>query len=114
MAELEVTQIVAGIEALFTENNHFVFWYDDKGEFRDNISEISEQLEQPVIVMNARDQFKTKLELTAMESRGESALVYSPAPQPALENNLLADFFTKQHFSKKWGNLKFSVCYKRW
>lgn len=99
MAELELSKIITGISSLFTESNHFVFWYDDKGEFRDNIAEISAQLSKPVIVMNAREQFKTKLKLTAMERRGESALVYSPAPRPALENNLLADLL---YYSKTY------------
>lgn len=99
MAELELTQIVEGISTLFTESNHFVFWYDDHGDFRENIPAISEQLNQPVIVMNARDQFKTKLKLTEMQHNGESALVYSPAPRPELANDFLADF---HYYSKSY------------
>lgn len=99
MAELELTQIVSGIEALFTEDNHFVFWYDETGDFRENIPEITAQLDQPVVVMNARDQFKTKLLLTEMQRDGKSALVYSPAPRPSLGHNLLADFL---YYSKTY------------
>lgn len=99
MADLELTQIVSGIEALFTDDNHFVFWYDETGDFRENIPEIAKQLSQPVVVMNARDQFKTKLELTEMQREGKSALVYSPAPRPSLEHNLLVDF---SYYSKTY------------
>lgn len=99
MAELELTQIVSGIEALFTEDNHFVFWYDETGDFRENIPEITAQLDQPVVVMNARDQFKTKLALTEMQRAGKSALVYSPAPRPSTAHNLLQDFL---YYSKTY------------
>ncbi|WP_461213060.1 BREX-1 system phosphatase PglZ type A [Lacticaseibacillus sp. GG6-2] len=92
MAELELAQVVTGIEALFTESNHFVFWYDEQGDFKDNIPAIADQLEQKVIVMNEGTQFATKLQLTTLEREGQSALVYSPAPRPAIELNLLEDF----------------------
>lgn len=99
MAELELTQVVSGIEALFTEDNHFVFWYDETGSFHENIAEITQQLHEPVVIMNARDQFQTKLELTEMQRQGKSALVYSPAPKPSLAQNLLADFL---YYSKTY------------
>lgn len=99
MAELELTKIISGINAMFTEDNHFVFWYDETGDFRENIPEITAKLDQPVVVMNARDQFKTKLKLTEMQRSGKYALVYSPAPRPSLDHNLLADFL---YYSKTY------------
>lgn len=99
MVELKLTQIISGIESLFTEDNHFVFWYDETGDFSENIPEIASQLDQSVVVMNERDQFKTKLVLTEMQREGKSALVYSPAPRPRLSHNLLADFL---YYSKTY------------
>lgn len=91
MAELDTKKIVAGIEKLFADNNHFVFWYDAQGEFADNIANITEQLREPVIIMGKNEQFKTKLTLVAMEQQGQSALVYSPAPKPDLTENFMTD-----------------------
>ncbi|WP_179394510.1 BREX-1 system phosphatase PglZ type A [Lacticaseibacillus absianus] len=91
MAELELDQVVQGIEARFTDDNHFVFWYDEAADFKDNIPAIRARLAQPVIELQPREQFRTKLQLTEMQRRGESALVYSPAPMPALHLNLMAD-----------------------
>lgn len=91
MAELDTKKIVAGIEKLFSDNNHFVFWYDAQGEFADNIADITEQLREPVVVMEKNEQFKTKLTLVAMEKEKKSALVYSPAPKPDLTENFLTD-----------------------
>ena len=91
MAELDTKKIVAGIEKLFADNNHFVFWYDAQGEFADNIADITEQLREPVVIMGENEQFKTKLTLVAMEQQGQSALVYSPAPKPDLTENFMTD-----------------------
>ena len=91
MAELDTKKIVAGIEKLFADNNHFVFWYDAQGEFADNIADITEQLREPVVIMGKNEQFKTKLTLVAMEQQGQSALVYSPAPKPDLTENFMTD-----------------------
>lgn len=91
MAELDNKKIVAGIEKLFADNNHFVFWYDAQGEFADNIADITEQLREPVVIMGKNEQFKTKLTLVAMEQQGQSALVYSPAPKPDLTENFMTD-----------------------
>nr|WP_243461282.1 hypothetical protein [Lacticaseibacillus rhamnosus] len=54
MAELDTKKIVAGIEKLFADNNHFVFWYDAQGEFADNIADITEQLREPVVIMGEK------------------------------------------------------------
>ena len=91
MAELDTKKIVAGIEKLFADNNHFVFWYDAQGEFADNIADITEQLREPVVIMGKNEQFKTKLTLVAMERQGQSALIYSPAPKPDLTENFMTD-----------------------
>ena len=37
MAEVEMKDVVTGIEKLFKSGTHFVFWYDKNGEFAENI-----------------------------------------------------------------------------
>ncbi|ERL63853.1 BREX-1 system phosphatase PglZ type A [Schleiferilactobacillus shenzhenensis] len=91
MAELDTEKIVAGIEKLFANDNHFVFWYDAKGEFTDNIPEITEKLREPVVTFGPREQFKTKVTLVEMEKKHQSALVYLPYPKPDLMENFLTD-----------------------
>lgn len=99
MADLDITQIVPAIESLFSESNHFVFWFDDQGEFADSITEIQGNLKEPVIVMQPKEQFKTKIQLVNMQHHQQSALVYSPAPKPPVELNHLEDFI---RFSKTY------------
>ncbi|MCH5461951.1 BREX-1 system phosphatase PglZ type A [Lactobacillus sp. LC28-10] len=99
MADLDLTQIVTAIESLFTERNHFVFWFDDQGEFVDNITEIATALKEMVIVMQPQEQFKTKIQLVDMQRQQQDALVYSPAPMPPIELNHLEDFI---RFSKRY------------
>lgn len=99
MADLDLTQIEAAIESLFTESNRFVFWFDNQGEFADNISDIKAHLKESVIEMQPEEQFKTKKKLVAMQRQQQSALVYSPVAMPPLELNHLADFI---RFSKRY------------
>ncbi len=63
MAEVELKDVVTGIEKLFKGHTHFVFWYDKEGEFADNIDELGHQLTEPIVIMQPRTQLKTKIEL---------------------------------------------------
>lgn len=99
MAELNLDQITDALKGMFTPNNHFVFWYDDEGAFDDNIAELQDRLDVPIVRMAPDEQFKTKLHLLSIQQEGGSALVYSPAPMPQLKVNFLADFL---RFSKTY------------
>lgn len=92
MAELDISDVVSGIEQSF-HSHQFVFWYDPKQEFKDNIDEIKESLDARVIEMDSQEQFKTKLELLNIEKQSSTSkvLVYSPAPKPTLSENFLTD-----------------------
>jgi uncharacterized protein (TIGR02687 family) len=94
MAELNVDEIVAGLSAKYTDQNRFVIWYDDAGSFADEIDEIGARLPDDVTLvhMNSDEQFQTKLHLVDILQAGGAALVYSPAAEPSLEHNFLADF----------------------
>ncbi|WP_127848549.1 BREX-1 system phosphatase PglZ type A [Lacticaseibacillus hulanensis] len=94
MAELNVDEIVAGLTAKFTDSKHFVVWYDEMGSFASDIDEIASRLPDgvEVIKMAEDEQFQTKMKLTEINRAGGAALVYSPAPEPSLERNFLADF----------------------
>ncbi|MFD1442188.1 BREX-1 system phosphatase PglZ type A [Lacticaseibacillus hegangensis] len=99
MADLNLDQVTEALKGMFTPSNHFVFWYDDQASFSDNIDDLQQRLDQPIIRMAPDEQFKTKLKLLELQKSGESALVYSPAPMPELKLNFLADFI---RFSKTY------------
>lgn len=91
MAELNLDQITSKLEDLLQGEPHFVFWYDANHEFADNIDELRQRLDVQIIELAPDAQFKTKLALVELERQGRTALVYSPAPQPPLRENFLAD-----------------------
>lgn len=91
MAELNTTEISNRINTLFDQDKQFVFWYDEKQDFLDNIDEISNQLNGRLIQMAGDEQFKTKLELIEIEKGDEKVLIYSPNAKPALSVNFMAD-----------------------
>ncbi|MFT8812131.1 BREX-1 system phosphatase PglZ type A [Oenococcus sp.] len=100
MAELDLQDVVKGIRTKFSEQNHFVFWFDRSGDFSDNFDEITKLLkntftpDQPfaTIFMHQNEQFKTKLKLVELQEKETYVLIYSPASVPSLSQNFLADF----------------------
>lgn len=99
MAEVELKDVVTGIEKLFKGHTHFVFWYDKEGEFADNIDELGHQLTEPIVIMQPRTQLKTKIELLDIEKAGGKALVYAAFSEPDIHQNLLTDMIL---YSKKF------------
>lgn len=99
MAEVEMKDVVTGIEKLFKSGTHFVFWYDKNGEFAENIDDLAQELNEPVVVMAARTQLQTKLKLIKIEEAGEKALVYANFAEPNIHQNLLTDMIL---YSKKF------------
>ncbi len=99
MAEVEMKDVVTGIEKLFKSGTHFVFWYDKNGEFAENIDDLAQELNEPIVVMAVRTQLKTKLKLIKIEEAGEKALVYANFAEPDIHQNLLTDMIL---YSKKF------------
>lgn len=90
MADVDIDQIIKTLKQRFTAQSQFVFWYDDNGDFADSIAEIQTALTgtADVIVMEPGHQLATKQRLLALPQQTK-ALVYSPAAEPALEEDHL-------------------------
>lgn len=90
MADVDIDQIIKTLKQRFTAQSQFVFWYDDNGDFADSIAEIQTALDgiADVIVMKPGHQLATKQRLLALPHQTK-ALVYSPAAEPALEEDHL-------------------------
>ncbi|KRL94336.1 BREX-1 system phosphatase PglZ type A [Levilactobacillus hammesii] len=90
MADVDINQIITTLKKRFTAENQFIFWYDDNGDFADSISAIKDALTgiAEVVVMAPGHQVATKQHLLAL-SRQRKALIYSPAPEPALDEDHL-------------------------
>ncbi|WP_367295973.1 BREX-1 system phosphatase PglZ type A [Levilactobacillus yonginensis] len=90
MADVDINQIITTLKKRFTEQNQFVFWYDDNGDFVDSIAAIREALSTvaDVYIMQPGRQLETKQHLLTLD-RQDKVLVYSPTAEPALEEDHL-------------------------
>ena len=72
-------------------NTRFVFWFDDKGEYEDEVSEL--QLNNAKLhILNGTNWFYSKWLLNESDTEGKY-LVYAPFPKPSDEENPLADMY---------------------
>lgn len=102
MAELNLKQIIDRLNAEFTgDNRKLVFWYDDKGEFAEDMDS--------VVLDNARiyrlepdNQFYTKRFLER-EDTTTNYLIYAPFPKPDVKDNHLEDtlLYSKRFFADR-------------
>ena len=102
MAELYLKQIVDRLNAEFSgENRKLVFWYDDKGEFAEDMDS--------VVLDNAKiyrlepdNQFYTKRFLER-EDTTTNYLIYAPFPKPDVKDNHLEDtlLYSKRFFADR-------------
>lgn len=90
MAELNVKQIENKLNQLFTgDTRKLVFWYDDKGDFAEDINSL--QLEQAKIhILTQTNQFATKY-LLERQDTSTNYLLYAPFPKPLVRENHLED-----------------------
>lgn len=97
MKDAKLDQIIRELNRYFNKYQ-YVFWYDPEKEFVDELetssSELADLLGAKVLVMQAREQFKTKRFL--LEHPEESYLIYAPIPKPHLTQDFLADM---EHYS---------------
>ncbi|WP_432629312.1 BREX-1 system phosphatase PglZ type A [Brotaphodocola sp.] len=102
MAELNLKQITDRLNAEFTgDTRKLVFWYDDKGEFAEDIDSI--ELENAKIYHLAPDnQFYTKYFLERQD-RTTNYLIYAPFPKPDVKENHLEDtmLYSKRFFADR-------------
>ena len=63
MPTLTTDKIIAKLNSYFTDNQ-YIFWYDDKQEFKDIIDSIAQRLSSVKLYKaQANQQFKSKIDL---------------------------------------------------
>lgn len=95
MPTLTTDKIIAKLNSYFTDNQ-YVFWYDDKQEFKDIIDSIAQSLSSVKLYKaQANQQFKSKIDL--LNDSEHKYLIYAPYKRPAIQENYLTDM---AHYSK--------------
>lgn len=95
MPTLTTDKIIAKLNSYFTDNQ-YVFWYDDKQEFKDIIDSIAQRLSSVKLYKaQANQQFKSKIDL--LNDSEHKYLIYAPYKRPAIQENYLTDM---EHYSK--------------
>ncbi len=90
MAELNLKQIVDKLNAEFTgDARKIVFWYDEKGEFAEDIEGIA-LANATVYQLEQGNQFYTKYFLEKVDTT-TNYLIYAPFPKPLVSENHLED-----------------------
>ncbi|WP_338207904.1 BREX-1 system phosphatase PglZ type A [Lactiplantibacillus paraxiangfangensis] len=92
MADVDIKQVVRTLKKKFIDDKRLIFWFDDEGEFSDSITELRDELVDVATVVELKPghQVETKLQLLNA-AYDEKFLIYSPQPQPAVEENHLRD-----------------------
>ena len=102
MAELNLKQIIDRLNAEFTgDTRKLVFWYDDKGEFREDMEDVT--LENASIYrLEPDNQFYTKIFLER-EDTTTNYLIYAPFSKPDVKDNHLEDtlLYSKRFFADR-------------
>lgn len=102
LAELNLKQIVDKLNAEFAENTRkLVFWYDEKGEFAEDIDGI-ELANAKVYKLEQGNQFYTKYFLEK-EDTTTNYLIYAPFPKPPVVENHLEDtmLYSKRFYADR-------------
>lgn len=105
MAELNLKQIEDRLNEEFAagsaENRKLVFWYDDKGEFAEDIDSLKLSSAQ-ILHLSEKNQFKTKRFLE-QEDQTTNYLVYAPFPKPDVHENHLEDvlLYSKRFYADR-------------
>ena len=95
MPTLTTDKIIAKLNSYFTDNQ-YVFWYDDKQEFKDIIDSIAQRLSSVKLYKaQANQQFKSKIDL--LNDSEHKYLIYAPYKRPVIQENYLTDM---EHYSK--------------
>lgn len=96
MATLTTDKIISELKNYFEDKYQYVFWYDDKAQFKDIIDQIASNLnEVRLYKAQANQQFKTKIDL--LSDSQHKYLIYAPYERPRIQENYLTDL---EHYSK--------------
>lgn len=92
MADVDIKQVVKTLTKKFKAHHRFIFWFDDEGEFKDSVDELTAALADvaTVVKLEKGHQLATKLRLLNAD-RDQQFLIYSPQGQPPVEENHLRD-----------------------
>jgi len=100
--ELSPKQIIDRLNDEFAgDGRRIVFWYDDNGDFAEEIEQI--KLENAkILILDGHNQFATKL-IIEREDRESSFLIYAPFTEPSIRNNHLADvsLYSKRFYADR-------------
>ena len=102
MAELNLKQIIDKLNTEFMgEQRKLIFWYDDKGEFAEDIDTI-ELNHAKVYKLTKNNQFQTKFFLEK-EDTTTNYLIYAPFPKPPVTENHLEDtlLYSKRFYADR-------------
>lgn len=102
MAELNLKQIVDKLNTEFAgDTRKLVFWYDEKGEFAEDIDGI-ELANATVYKLEKGNQFYTKYFLER-EDKTTNYLIYAPFPKPPVAENHLEDtmLYSKRFYADR-------------
>ena len=102
MAELNLKQIVDKLNTEFSgDTRKLVFWYDEKGEFAEDIDGIG-LANAKVYKLEQGNQFYTKYFLEKVDTI-TNYLVYAPFPKPPVSENHLEDtmLYSKRFYADR-------------
>lgn len=102
MAELNLKQIIDKLNEEFTgETRKLVFWYDDKGEFVEDMESVVLD-NAKVYYLEKDNQFFTKHFLEC-EDKDTNYLLYAPFPKPEVRDNHLEDIllYSKRFYADR-------------
>lgn len=102
MAELNLKQIVDKLNTEFSgDTRKLVFWYDEKGEFAEDIDGIG-LANAKVYKLEQGNQFYTKYFLEKVDTT-TNYLVYAPFPKPPVSENHLEDtmLYSKRFYADR-------------
>ena len=102
MAELNLNQIVDKLNTEFTgDTRKLVFWYDEKGEFAEDIDGI-ELANAKVYKLEQGNQFYIKYILEKVDT-ATNYLIYAPFPKPPVSENHLEDtmLYSKRFYADR-------------
>ena len=102
VAELNLKQIIDKLNTEFTGGQRkLVFWYDDKGDFAEDIDNI-ELNQAKVYKLTKNNQFQTKFFLEKKDTT-TNYLIYAPFPKPPVTENHLEDtlLYSKRFYADR-------------
>lgn len=102
MAELNLKQITDKLNIEFSgEGRKLVFWYDDNGDFSDDIDSI-ELKNAKIYKLEKDNQFRTKYFLERVDKEN-NYLIYAPFSKPDVSDNHLEDtlLYSKRFFADR-------------